>query len=81
MSIATQIVCDGCGKSVSCGSGRDRKHAHAARTELAASGWSISGAPDGDLCAGCRTPRRKTGTGATKSEADQVPLASTTGAE
>lgn len=68
MSIATQIVCDGCGKSVSCGFGRDRKHAHAVRTELARGGWSISGAPDGDLCGACRPARRKTRAGATKSE-------------
>lgn len=67
MSIATQIVCDGCGKSVSCGSGRNRRHAHQVRTELAATGWSVSGAPDGDLCGACRQPRKKVGASSTSS--------------
>lgn len=69
MSIATQIVCDGCGKSVSCGSGRDRKHPHAVRTELASAGWGGFGAHGMDMCGDCRPTRRKTGTGATKSKA------------
>lgn len=61
MSIATQIVCDGCGKSVSCGSGRDRRHAHAVRTELAGLGWRGFGAHGMDLCGACRPPRKKAG--------------------
>lgn len=65
MSIAAQIVCDGCGQAVSCGSGRDRKYAHQVRTELARAGWSVSGAPDGDLCDACRPARRKLGSGST----------------
>ena len=59
MSIAVQVVCDGCGKSVSCGSGKDREHAHVVRSRLRDAGWSVSWAPDGDLCDACRpAPKR-----------------------
>jgi len=60
MSIAVQIVCDGCGTAVSGGAGKDRKHAHVIRAELARGGWNVSGAPDGDLCPACRPLRRRT---------------------
>lgn len=57
MSIATQIVCDGCAKTVSCGSGRERKHAHVVRSMLKDQGWRIDETPEGDLCESCRPPR------------------------
>lgn len=60
MSIAVQIVCDGCGKTVSCGSGRTRKHAHQVRSKFRDKGWLIDWTPHGDLCKRCRPPRRRT---------------------
>lgn len=59
MSIAVQVVCDGCGKSVSCGSGKARKHAHQVRTKLRDRGWLIDWTPHGDLCTACRPPSRR----------------------
>jgi len=59
MSIAVQVVCDGCGISVSCGSGKDRKHAHQVRSQLRDDGWSIGWTPNGDLCKDCRPPRQR----------------------
>jgi len=49
-----QVVCDGCGKSVSCGSGKAREHAHVVRARLRDAGWRIDWSPDGDLCEACR---------------------------
>lgn len=59
MSIAVQIVCDGCGKAVDCGSGKERKHAHQIRTKLRDCGWLVDWTHDGDLCAECRPVSRR----------------------
>jgi len=56
MSISVQIVCDNCGKVISCGSGMDRKPAHIIRTKLSHAGWLIGGGPEEDLCDVCRPP-------------------------
>jgi hypothetical protein len=40
-------------------SGKDRRHAHQVRSELQNAGWSISWAPDGDLCDACRPAQKK----------------------
>ena len=68
MSIAVQVVCDGCGKSVSCGSGKDRKHAHQVRSKLRDEGWSIDWTPHGDLCGACRSPSKRVGVSSTSPE-------------
>lgn len=58
MSIAVQIVCDGCGKVVSCGSGKNRKYAHQIRNMLRDQGWSIDWTPHGDFCELCKLVKK-----------------------
>ena len=58
MSIAVQIICDGCGKTVSCGKGKGREPAHVVRNRLIGGGWRINGDPEDDLCESCRPPKR-----------------------
>ena len=53
-----QIVCDGCGNTVTCGSGKQRRQAHIVRTELRNAGWVITGDPHGDFCNACTPPKK-----------------------
>ena len=53
MSIVAHITCDGCGRAVSCGSGRERRPAHQVRAELQQAGWRITGTACGDFCPAC----------------------------
>ena len=55
MSIAVQIVCDGCGLVVNCGKGVKRERVHVVRSRLQNEGWKID--PPVDICGTCRGKR------------------------
>lgn len=61
MSVKFSIVCDGCGKEASCGSGGERKHAHIIRTYLRKAGWLNGWSKEKsayDLCKSCRPTKK-----------------------
>ena len=62
MSIVAHITCDGCGRAVSRGSGRERRPVHQVRSELQQAGWRITWTACGDFCPACalhQLPRRE----------------------
>ncbi|KKM62207.1 hypothetical protein LCGC14_1524040 [marine sediment metagenome] len=54
MSIAVQIVCDGCGQAADCGIGLERLKTHAVRDVLGSNfGWETALLGGKDLCGQC----------------------------
>ncbi len=54
MSIAVQIVCDGCGNVADCGIGEERLEVHSVRDVLRSNfGWKVGLLGGKDLCSDC----------------------------